>query len=86
MTTYLIQAENSDGDNLDLFVFAEDELQAVDAWQAYYEVEATFEDPQPEKPGGDYLRLIVCPNSTNQRSGAVHWNDIGQTFVPVEYW
>jgi hypothetical protein len=88
MTTYYVAYTNGDGENLDLFVFADTPDQVPAAWNAYYELSAVFDGITPIRPKDDdnALRIFECPQSRDTTAVAVNWDHINEWWVTITDW
>ncbi len=86
-TAYLVQHINSDGEDMDLFVFAVTPTGAAKGWATHYELhdDIVMGAPLTKRPDCEFIRIIPCPTSFDTVCGAVTWESILQTFIPVEY-
>jgi hypothetical protein len=91
MTTYYVEFTNDDGDNFDLFVFAEDPKDVPGYWERYYENGASFDalfgPLLTERPDDqdNHLRIFECPESGGQHPGAVDWPKVTQWWAPITW-
>ena len=70
---FLICASNSDGENADLFIWANSEAEALDFWRSYFDCEGDGETA-PGIPD----RLIVAPTDPGTCGGSVDWESVTQ--------
>jgi hypothetical protein len=69
MTLYLVAANNHDGDNMDLFVMADDPVEAVELMLAYYDI--TRDDLDMVTYNGVRVWAVPMPFT----KGAIEWPD-----------
>jgi hypothetical protein len=69
---YLVHADLSDGDRLDLFVWANDPREARDLWRNYY----------ADRDRSDIV--MVCEVPTTPGTGVVRWDEVPQIILRAE--